>query len=165
MIFSTLPMSTSTAPLVNTVGVPSMTYLLLISFLSESKGSSSSLGIIFLMSSSGFSPGFPQEISVFLAIWSRQVSVGSPTSSPLHIPESLLSMALYNRYLCALVPSFISSGLIHCPAIYTSFTVILFWVRVPVLSEQITDTQPRLSTALSSLIMALSSAIFLVPIA
>ena len=33
------------------------------------------------------------------------------------------------------------------------------------MSEQITDTQPRLSTAFKSLMMALSAAIFLVPIA
>ena len=46
-----------------------------------------------------------------------------------------------------------------------SVTVILFCVSVPVLSEQITDTHPRLSTAFSSLMMALSAAIFRVPIA
>ena len=41
----------------------------------------------------------------------------------------------------------------------------MFWVNVPVLSEQMTDTQPRLSTAFSSLMMACSLAIFCVPIA
>ena len=40
-----------------------------------------------------------------------------------------------------------------------------FLVRVPVLSEQITDTQPRLSTAFKSLIMACSRAICWVPMA
>ncbi len=41
----------------------------------------------------------------------------------------------------------------------------MFWVRVPVLSEQITDTAPRVSTALSSFMMAFSLAIFWVPMA
>ena len=38
-------------------------------------------------------------------------------------------------------------------------------VRVPVLSEQITETQPRLSTAFRFLMIACSLAIFWVPIA
>ena len=38
-----------------------------------------------------------------------------------------------------------------------------FWVRVPVLSEQITETEPRLSTAFKSLMMAFCRAIFWVP--
>ena len=41
----------------------------------------------------------------------------------------------------------------------------MFWVRVPVLSEQMTDTEPKLSTALRFLMMAFSFAIFCVPIA
>ena len=40
-----------------------------------------------------------------------------------------------------------------------------FCVRVPVLSEQITDTLPKDSTALRSLMMACSRAIFCVPMA
>ena len=40
-----------------------------------------------------------------------------------------------------------------------------FWVRVPVLSEQMTCTAPRLSTALSSLMTAFCLAIFWVPMA
>ena len=39
--------------------------------------------------------------------------------------------------------------------VHTSRTVIWFWVRVPVLSEQITAAQPRVSTAGSFLTMAL----------
>ena len=46
-----------------------------------------------------------------------------------------------------------------------SSTVILFWVKVPVLSEQITETEPKDSTAAKFLIMAFSLAIFCVPIA
>ena len=40
-------------------------------------------------------------------------------------------------------------------AVHTSTTVILFMVRVPVLSEQMTEAQPRVSTAGSFLMMAL----------
>ena len=46
-----------------------------------------------------------------------------------------------------------------------SSTVILFWVKVPVLSEQITETEPKDSTAAKFLMMAFSLAIFCVPIA
>src|SRR5699024_447210 len=35
---------------------------------------------------------------------------------------------------------------IYCPFIYNSFTTILFSVIVPVLSVQITDVQPNVST-------------------
>ena len=41
----------------------------------------------------------------------------------------------------------------------------MFWVRVPVLSEQMTETEPRLSTALRSFIIAFWRAIFWVPMA
>ena len=46
-----------------------------------------------------------------------------------------------------------------------SRTVILFCVSVPVLSEQMTETQPRPSTALRSFIIAFCLDIFCVPIA
>ena len=46
-----------------------------------------------------------------------------------------------------------------------SITVILFWVSVPVLSEQMTETEPRDSTALRVLIIAFSFAIRVVPMA
>ena len=39
----------------------------------------------------------------------------------------------------------------------------MFWVKVPVLSEQITDTEPSPSTALSDFMIAFSFAIFWVP--
>ena len=48
---------------------------------------------------------------------------------------------------------------------YTCCAVILFCVSVPVLSEQMTDTQPKLSTELIFLMMACSFAIWDVPIA
>ena len=43
-------------------------------------------------------------------------------------------------------------------------TVISFFVRVPVLSEQITFTLPKVSTAVNFLTKAFRSAIFLIPI-
>ena len=43
--------------------------------------------------------------------------------------------------------------------VHTSRTVIWFLVRVPVLSEQITEAQPRVSTAGRRLMMALRRAI------
>ena len=56
-----------------------------------------------------------------------------------------------------------SAALMTRPAAYSFRTVILFWVRVPVLSEQMTDTLPSPSTAWSFRIMAFSFAIFWVP--
>ncbi len=51
------------------------------------------------------------------------------------------------------------------PSKKISFTVISFLVIVPVLSEQITSTDPKVSTALSFLIRACFLAILCVPIA
>ena len=51
-----------------------------------------------------------------------------------------------------------------CPGIPISRAVILLSVRVPVLSEQIADVDPRVSTAGSRFTMALRAAISLVPI-
>ena len=51
------------------------------------------------------------------------------------------------------------------PPLQNSSTCIWLRVSVPVLSEQITDTQPRLSTAFKSLMIACSFAICCVPIA
>ena len=49
------------------------------------------------------------------------------------------------------------------PRLQTSTTVILFWVRVPVLSEQMTPAQPRVSTAGRRLTMALRRTIRCTP--
>ena len=49
------------------------------------------------------------------------------------------------------------------PGTENSTAVILFKVRVPVLSEQIADTEPRVSTEGSSLTMAFMAARALVP--
>ena len=51
-----------------------------------------------------------------------------------------------------------------CPGIAISRAVILFSVRVPVLSEQIADVEPSVSTAGSRFTIALRSAISRVPI-
>ena len=51
-----------------------------------------------------------------------------------------------------------------CPGIAISRAVILLSVRVPVLSEQIADVEPRVSTAGSRFTMALRRAISRVPI-
>ena len=48
---------------------------------------------------------------------------------------------------------------------HSSFTVMRFWVRVPVLSEQITDAQPRVSTAGRRLTMAPRPAMRCTPMA
>ena len=50
-----------------------------------------------------------------------------------------------------------------CPWATIFRTVILFWVSVPVLSEQITETEPNPSTACNFRIIACSFAIFCVP--
>ena len=84
---------------------------------------------------------------------------------PLDKIASLAITASYIRYLCTSLVKSISSGFIFLPAVKISFTVILFLVRVPVLSEHTTETHPRLSTAFKSFIMAFSLAILLVPIA
>ena len=79
-------------------------------------------------------------------------SVGSPTASP----ESLSSSASEQR---AMAVSSIFSSSDTC-----STTVILFWVRVPVLSEQIICVHPSVSTAVSFRIMAFLFDMFVTPI-
>ena len=59
--------------------------------------------------------------------------------------------------------NFISSDSIKLLSTKICFVVILFWVNVPVLSEQMIDTQPSPSTDLIFLIIAFSLAIFWVP--
>ena len=89
--------------------------------------------------------------------------MGSPTS-----PDSFTVASLHSRAARSSArwsgreKSAPSAGMI-CPPAQSFFTVILFWVRVPVLSEQMTDTLPRPSTAWSLRMMACSLAIFWVP--
>ena len=150
LIFTHLSNNTSSAPFVNIIFLPSILYLELISFLSESNATSSSLLYLFLNT-------FSSDLYISLYIYKSAYSVGSPIPLPsLDIAESLLSIALYNNRLSAVLSPDIS---------YMSCTVILFCVSVPVLSEHITDTQPKDSTADKFLIIACSLAIFCVPIA
>ena len=70
----------------------------------------------------------------------RAASVGSPRT----VPSGFCTASLHRAMAAA-----------SCPASPVwSTTVILFWVRVPVLSEQITWVQPSVSTAVSRRITA-----------
>ena len=143
--------STSNAPFVNMISSVSIPLSfpvrsssqtenrVLISFRSESKAISSRRGCCSLISLHG--------IPACSAICSIQNSVGSPMPLSFDTVESLSSI-ISRRSLCSRGHSIESSspGSV-CPLIYTSCTVILFCVSVPVLSEQITDTLPRPSTA------------------
>ena len=79
----------------------------------------------------------------------------------------MLSAAAHKKSCTSLRPAaaFNSSAAISRWLMYTRSTSIRFWVRVPVLSEQMTETQPRLSTAFRSFMTACSAAIFWVPMA
>ena len=89
--------------------------------------------------------------------------MGSPISVPSFICESLQStdaMTSSRSLALCILPS---SAAMMWLFITILRTVILFCVRVPVLSEQMTDTEPRPSTAWSFLMMAFSLDIFCVP--
>ena len=93
--------------------------------------------------------------------------MGSPTPVPLSVfmVASLSSTAIFSRVRWASFSSSRSVPGVRVPSAQICWTVIRFWVSVPVLSEQITCTEPRLSTAFSSLMMACCRAIFWVPMA
>ena len=97
----------------------------------------------------------------------RATSVGSPTAVPFSssVVASLARMAARTSRRWMGFSSVSSWQGMSSPSTKAVWGVILFWVRVPVLSEQITDTAPRVSTALSSFMMAFSLAIFWVPMA
>ncbi len=114
---------------------------MLIIFREESKGASSTLGVFF--SRSSFLS--PRENAKFTSAH----SVGSPSAL-----SSLLRDASEQSAMAAATASL---------SPVESTTVILFWVRVPVLSEQMTWVQPRVSTAVSFLITALCWLIFVTP--
>jgi len=101
------------------------------------------------------------------AICKRACSKGS-SFSPISSPEALFARMTDRRkrersgwweyfFNCPVSMTF--------PFMQTASARRLFWVSVPVLSEQITDTQPKLSTAFRSFMTACSFAIFWVPIA
>ena len=151
--------NTSTAPFVYTTSDCSSSiprYLVLINLRSESKGISSKRCIVLR---SCF-------VSVkFCANTSKQDSVGSPSCFPSVNTASLFKTALYKNAFCTKESPVSSCGSTQCLSRYNFVTVILFCVKVPVLSEHITETQPRLSTADNFLMIAPCTAIFCVPIA
>ena len=101
-------------------------------------------------------------------ISTKAVSVGSPVSVPSDdIFVSLHNILAYTNFVNS---SSISSSEILLASLVASFqnifsTVILFWVNVPVLSEQITVALPRVSTAGSLFTIAFFLTIFWTPIA
>ena len=125
------------------------------SFRSESKGSSLSRGQRLRTFSSSKPKSSPRR--------TRAVSVGSPISPFSFTVASLHSRAARSRgSWTGSWKSASWAGMIRPPT-YSWRTVILFWVRVPVLSEQMTDTLPSPSTACNLRMMACSLAIFRVP--
>ena len=87
--------------------------------------------------------------SFFIAYSSIEISVASPNRL------SLVIFALLQRQAMLAV--------ISLSVIYSSVTVNLFRVKVPVLSVHITLHEPRVSTASNFLIIALFPAIFCIP--
>ena len=78
--------------------------------------------------------------------------MGSPTASPLSVSNS------------ASEQSDIPSASKFSSSEKCSTTVILFWVRVPVLSEQMICVQPSVSTAVSLRMIALRFDMLVTPI-
>ena len=115
----------------------------LIIFLAESKGASPILGFSFLRSILLLPSLFDQA--------TRAASVGSPVT----LPSASISASQQSAIEVA---RRISSSAKQ------STTVILFWVSVPVLSEQIICAHPSVSTAVSFLIIAFLLDILVTPI-
>jgi hypothetical protein len=61
--------------------------------------------------------------------------------------------------------SYLFWPLLTSPSYHKFYTVILFWVKVPVLSEQMQEVEPRVSTAYKFLTSTCLSASFLAVIA
>ena len=112
-------------------------WTVLISLRSESKGSSNTRGI-------SCSKMFLSRPSASAAS-TKAVSVGSPAV----FPSGASTVSLHNA------PMVSTSRRCLSPQVHTCWTVMRFMVRVPVLSEQITPAQPRVSTAGSFFTMAL----------
>ncbi len=86
------------------------------------------------------------------------VSVLAFFSAPVPLIRSLLPSISFSIGLLELRGF---SRIRHSKPIIREFTAILFWVRVPVLSVQITVVEPSVSTDSSCLIRALREAILL----
>ena len=137
-----LPASTSNAPLTITVSFPSIRLTVVMSFRSESNGSVAARGY-FVFNSSLVMP-------FFIAANTIAVSVGSPiclTSpfSSVTLPSEQRVPNIRSRFTLSLHDDVIFSS--ASPEAAAETRVILFCVRVPVLSEQITDAEPSVSTA------------------
>ena len=104
---------------------------------------------------------------------SMAVSVGSPTPSPVPVSLESLQFAPTRRHhrrassdpTCDGGTTPTSGTGTSPPPVHRTRTVIRFWVRVPVLSEQTTVAPPRVSTAGSRRITAPRRAIRETPIA
>ena len=97
------------------------------------------------------------------------LSVGSPNT--FRLPSSSLPMVatqarhkFFKKSICESV-KFTSSATGSEPYTHSLLTVILFMVRVPVLSEHITEVEPRVSTACICRTRAFFAAIFFAPCA
>ena len=103
------------------------------------------------------------ELSVFALSASFVVELPNAIFVSLHsIPIKIVFSNSSELYLFSLYSSFAS---INCPLTYTFWTSILFWVSVPVLSEQITDALPSVSTAGNFFTIAFFLTILWTPIA
>ena len=132
--------STSGAPLTHTrYPPPGLAWTVVISLRSESKGSSPRRG-------HAPSSSFLSRPSLAAAV-TRAASVGSPVLTG-SLPFQIRAASEHRAAMVRAVSRPDGRG------VHTSTTVILFWVSVPVLSEQITPAQPRVSTAGSFLTMA-----------
>ena len=89
--------------------------------------------------------------------------MGSPISPSSLTVASLHKRAVRISFSCIGSEMSVSFASTTLPFTNSFFTVMRFCVRVPVLSEQITDTLPRPSTACNFRIMAFSLAIFEIP--
>ncbi len=137
---------------------------MLINLRSLSNGNSSSLGYFSFISFCN---------CLFLAAnVTSASSVGSPTKESVLIDESLHNNPISVSLETLVFPPLISpSNSYPLPVTSTTillskirFTTILFWVRVPVLSLEITVVEPRVSTAFNSFTIAFFLAILRIPI-
>ena len=123
---------------------------MVINFLVESNGISLTL-LILEYSSSFFIPALKAYVTI-------ADSVGSPVAIKLSFSISIL---LLLHIVASSKTNLLSFSF---PKHLTSFNSILFFVRVPVLSEQITLLHPKVSTAGNFLIIAFFLAILVTPI-
>ena len=138
---------------------PFTSFTVVINFLSESNGTSSIRGVLSYIDGSK---------SSLNAISTNAVSVGSPVNVPsFEIFVSLQSILAYTNFFKSsfMSFSFISSISVIFEFINIFSTVILFCVKVPVLSEHITVLLPNVSTAGSLFTIAFFLTIFCTPIA